>query len=56
MSLKLHNFSHEQLMNDVTHVLLIRVVDLFTVSCGGNWNKQGGVSVVSGPFKCNFSS
>jgi len=26
----------------VTHILLIRVVDLFTYSHGDNWNKQGG--------------
>jgi len=29
-------------MNDITHVLLIRVVDLFIFSHGGNQNKQGG--------------
>ena len=38
-SAKSCNFSHEQLMNDVTHVA---TVDLFTFSHGGNWNKQGG--------------
>ena len=29
-------------MNDINHLLLITVVDLFTFLYGGNWNKQGG--------------
>ena len=29
-------------MNDITHVLLTRVADLFTFSHVSNWNKQGG--------------
>ena len=29
-------------MSDITHILLTRIVDLFTFSHGGNWNKQGG--------------
>ena len=29
-------------MRDVTHIQWIRLVDLFTFSHGGNWNKQGG--------------
>ena len=29
-------------MSGITHMWWIRVVDLFTFSHGGNWNKQGG--------------
>ena len=29
-------------MNGIVHVALIRFIDLFTVSHGGNWNQQWG--------------
>jgi len=30
----------------------IRVVDLFTFSLGGNWNKQGAVTLMCAIYQC----
>jgi len=48
-------------MNDNTHLLLIRVVDLFTFSHDSNRNKQGGCVTSmwlepSGPAKFHYGA
>ena len=43
---KLADFACEHNYNDnVILMLLIRFIDLFTLSCGSNWNQQGGMSL-----------
>ena len=48
------------LMNnyDVNPMQLIRFIDLFTLSCGSNWNEQGGehFDMSSSSFKCHFGA
>ena len=45
VSTKLADFACEHMMRWRHSNLLIRFIDLFTLSCGGNWNQKGGMSL-----------